>query len=138
MREAVVATDGLAPPPPDGVPWTLGAEPVRNVGRLFLTVPPAEEGGKERKAYCSAAVVDSANRSVVVTAGHCVHLKSIPGGWVKKLLFVPAYDKGVNRTGVTSPSPSASPPPGPSVRTTGPTSPSSPSARTSRAGRSRT
>ncbi|WP_327353714.1 trypsin-like serine peptidase [Streptomyces sp. NBC_01304] len=92
MREAVVATDGAAEPP-DGVPWTLGAEPVRNVGRLFLTVPPAEEGGKERKAYCSAAVVDSANRSVVVTAGHCVHLKSIPGGWVKKLLFVPAYDK---------------------------------------------
>ncbi|MDG4859505.1 trypsin-like serine protease [Streptomyces sp. T-3] len=93
MREAVVATDGAAAEPPDGVPWTLGAEPVRNVGRLFMTVPPAEEGGKERKAYCTAAVVDSANRSVVATAGHCVHLKSI-GGFVSKLLFVPAYDKG--------------------------------------------
>ncbi|SDK38190.1 trypsin-like serine peptidase [Streptomyces indicus] len=78
---------------PGGVPWTLGAEPVRNVGKLFLTIRPAKEGGPERDASCTAAVVRSGNRSVVATAAHCVYLNAA-GGWMKRMIFVPAYDKG--------------------------------------------
>ncbi len=87
--EARAPEDGA----PDGVPWTLGAEPVRNVGKLFLTIRPAQEGGADRDASCTAAVVKSANRSVIVTAAHCVYLKAA-GGWMKRMLFVPGYDKG--------------------------------------------
>ncbi|MBC9717602.1 hypothetical protein H9Y04_34230 [Streptomyces sp. TRM66268-LWL] len=83
---------------PDGVSWTLGAEPVRNVGKLFLTIRPAEEGGPDRDASCTAAVVKSGNRSVIATAAHCVHLKAA-GGWMKRMLFVPAYDKGAKPYG---------------------------------------
>ncbi|NGO80059.1 hypothetical protein G6045_31035 [Streptomyces sp. YC504] len=96
MREAARHAPGGEGP--DGVPWTLGAEPVRNVGKLFLTIRPAEEGGPDRDASCTAAVVKSANRSVIATAAHCVHLKAA-GGWMKRMLFVPAYDKGAKPHG---------------------------------------
>lgn len=44
------------------------------------------------KYECSATSVNAANRSVIVTAGHCV---SEPGrGFAKKLAFVPAYQHG--------------------------------------------
>ncbi|MEV3854341.1 trypsin-like serine protease [Streptomyces sp. NPDC050095] len=90
MAEAIA--DSAAPEPPDGVPWTSGAEPVRNVGRLFMELTDG------RKATCTGAVVQAANRSVIATAGHCVHLKEV-GGFMKKLLFVPAYDKGAKPYG---------------------------------------
>jgi hypothetical protein len=41
---------------------------------------------------CSATSVNSTNRSVVFTAGHCVRLK--PFGWAKKLVFIPSYREG--------------------------------------------
>ena len=41
---------------------------------------------------CSATSVNSTNRSVVITAGHCVRLK--PFGWAKKFIFVPSYREG--------------------------------------------
>ena len=41
---------------------------------------------------CSATSVNAANRSVVVTAGHCVRLK--PFGWAKKFVFIPSYHEG--------------------------------------------
>ncbi|MFC7305172.1 trypsin-like serine peptidase [Streptomyces monticola] len=92
IRAAVAAGSPAADEPPDGVKWGFGPDSVRNVGRLFMTLPP-DKTGKEREATCTAAVVESANRSVVATAGHCVHLKEV-GGWMKRLLFVPAYDNG--------------------------------------------
>ncbi|MEU7584587.1 trypsin-like serine protease [Streptomyces sp. NPDC041068] len=89
MAEAVAASED---PHPDGVSWTYGTESVRNVGRLFMEIPDG------KKATCTAAVVEAANRSVITTAAHCVHLKAV-GGWMKKLLFVPAYDKGASPYG---------------------------------------
>ncbi|MFI0979658.1 trypsin-like serine peptidase [Streptomyces sp. NPDC021093] len=104
MREAVAATgardravrgqevrgqDGVVPSdePPGGVPWDGDPGDVAHVGRLFMVLP----GGQ--KATCTAAVVTAANRDVVSTAGHCVHLKAV-GGAMKSLLFVPGYDDG--------------------------------------------
>ena len=38
---------------------------------------------------CSATVVNSGSRSVILTAGHCVH--DINVGWARHVMFVPAY-----------------------------------------------
>ncbi|MFJ6695782.1 trypsin-like serine peptidase [Streptomyces sp. NPDC091272] len=91
MREAVAATGArdrtLGDEPPAGVPWVGDAADVAHVGRLFMVLPAGQ------KATCTAAVVTSANRDVVATAGHCVHLAAV-GGAMKSLLFVPGYDNG--------------------------------------------
>ncbi|MFJ2740552.1 trypsin-like serine peptidase [Streptomyces sp. NPDC087440] len=97
MREAVAATDArdtqgrrdraFDDGPPAGVPWRGSADSVSHIGRLFMVLP----GGQ--KATCTAAVVTAANRDVVATAGHCVHLEAA-GGAMKSLLFVPGYDNG--------------------------------------------
>ncbi|GAA3492370.1 hypothetical protein [Streptomyces cremeus] len=96
MREAVAATGArdraLDDEPPAGVPWPGDAAGVAHVGRLFMVLP----GGQ--KATCTAAVVTAANRDVVATAGHCVHLKAA-GGAMKSLLFVPGYDDGATPYG---------------------------------------
>ncbi|HKJ36104.1 MAG TPA: hypothetical protein VKA36_06020 [Solirubrobacterales bacterium] len=42
---------------------------------------------------CSASVVHAKNRSVLFTAGHCVKEPG-RGGWTKKLVFIPSYDRG--------------------------------------------
>ncbi|MGW7417761.1 trypsin-like serine peptidase, partial [Streptomyces sp. NPDC054863] len=91
MREAVAATGArgraLGDETPGGIPWNGDPADVTHIGRLFMLLP----GGQ--KATCTAAVVTSANRDVVSTAGHCVHLKAV-GGAMKSLLFVPGYDDG--------------------------------------------
>ncbi|CAM3538349.1 serine protease [Kibdelosporangium persicum] len=67
-----------------GGPWTGSGEVVKTTGRVFFTFE-----GKE--ASCSGSAVTSANKSVVITAGHCVRMK---GTWHPDWLFVPAYDNG--------------------------------------------
>ncbi|ONI76264.1 peptidase [Actinosynnema sp. ALI-1.44] len=67
-----------------GGPWTAGGEVVKTVGRVFFTF----EG---KQASCSGAAVTSANKSVVVTAGHCVRMK---GNWHPDWVFVPGYVDG--------------------------------------------
>lgn len=54
-------------------------------GRVFAK----DKGGSFQ---CSATAVNSANRSVVFTAGHCVRL--MPFGWAKKFIFIPSYREG--------------------------------------------
>ncbi|MEU3979191.1 hypothetical protein AB0F77_03630 [Streptomyces sp. NPDC026672] len=88
---------------PDGAPWTRQNALPRTVGRLFFT-----DHGED--ASCTATVVDSANRSTVVTAGHCVNNTDLIGEdnqWSANVLFVPGYRDGaapygtfVGRTGV--------------------------------------
>jgi V8-like Glu-specific endopeptidase len=67
-----------------GSPWTGGGAVVRTTGRVFFTNPDGSGGG------CSGSAVTSANKSVVITAGHCVK----HGVWRANLVFVPAYDNG--------------------------------------------
>ncbi|WP_158888794.1 trypsin-like serine peptidase [Amycolatopsis anabasis] len=70
--------------PNAGGAWTGGGKVVSTAGRVFFTF-----GG--RKASCSGDAVTSGNKSVVVTAGHCVKYQ---GSWHTDWVFVPAYDNG--------------------------------------------
>ncbi|WP_433253666.1 trypsin-like serine peptidase [Streptosporangium sp. CA-135522] len=68
-----------------GARWTAGGAVTRTTGRVFLTL-----GGLD--FVCSASSVKSANRDLVVTAGHCV--KDGTGAWADNWTFVPGYDRG--------------------------------------------
>ncbi|MCI2422274.1 hypothetical protein MOQ72_33065 [Saccharopolyspora sp. K220] len=75
---------------PDGAGWSGGGAIDRTVGRLFFT-----ERGED--ASCTATIVRSANRSVAVTAGHCVHGFDLLGQdpqWTTNLYFVPGFRDG--------------------------------------------
>jgi V8-like Glu-specific endopeptidase len=66
----------------------------RATGRLFEGVPEAgalfevRSGGLGRH-FCTAAVVDSPVKDLVITAAHCVS-----GQWPGRIAFVPAYHNG--------------------------------------------
>lgn len=63
---------------------------LRTHGKVFFTV----EGGTEPGDYlCSGTAIESNNRSVVWTAGHCV-FDEHGGGYVSNFIFVPAYTDG--------------------------------------------
>src|SRR5260221_5964940 len=65
------------------------------------TVPPFAVNGRlfvrqgNKRGFCSATVIDSASRKLVLTAGHCVNTgPQAPNGhsvWSSLLEFVPAY-----------------------------------------------
>ncbi|MGV9774877.1 trypsin-like serine peptidase [Streptosporangium sp. NPDC003464] len=68
-----------------GARWSAGGSVTRTTGRVFLTL-----GGLD--FVCSASSVRSANKDLVVTAGHCV--KDGTGAWADNWTFVPGYDQG--------------------------------------------
>lgn len=68
-----------------GARWTRGGWVTRTTGRVFLTLAGAD-------FVCSASSVKSANKDLVVTAGHCV--KDGAGAWADNWVFVPGYDRG--------------------------------------------
>ncbi|GGS45496.1 peptidase [Planobispora rosea] len=68
-----------------GSRWTTGGLVSRTTGRVFLTLSGVD-------FVCSASSVRSANRDLVVTAGHCV--KDGTGAWADNWTFVPGYDQG--------------------------------------------
>ncbi|MEV5437632.1 peptidase [Streptomyces sp. NPDC052682] len=70
--------------PNGGGPWTGGGAVVRTAGRVFFTY-------QGRTASCSGNAVTSANKSTVLTAGHCVKLE---GSWHTNWVFVPGYHDG--------------------------------------------
>jgi len=70
--------------PSGGAPWTGGGAVVSTAGRVFFTY-------QGRQASCSGNAVTSANKSVVITAGHCVKLD---GAFHTNWAFVPAYNNG--------------------------------------------
>ncbi|MFB4294325.1 serine protease [Nonomuraea sp. ATR24] len=65
-----------------GSRWAVGGAVARTTGRVFLTMSGVD-------FVCSASTVRSANRDVVLTAGHCV--KDGTGAWAQNWTFVPAY-----------------------------------------------
>ncbi|MFF5988610.1 trypsin-like serine peptidase [Prauserella flavalba] len=67
-----------------GDPWTGGGEVTETAGRVFFDFNGSP-------ASCSGNAVTSANRSVVLTAGHCVKYE---GSWHTNWIFVPGYDNG--------------------------------------------
>ena len=70
--------------PNGGSAWTGGGAVVSTTGRVFFTY-------QGRTASCSGSAVTSANRSTVMTAGHCVKLS---GAFHTDWAFVPAYNNG--------------------------------------------
>ena len=70
--------------PHGGGPWTGGGAVVTTAGRVFFTY-------QGRNASCSGNAVTSANKSTVITAGHCVKLD---GAYHANVAFVPAYNNG--------------------------------------------
>lgn len=75
-----------------GGPWTQGGEVKSTSGRVFFTF-------QGRDASCSGNAVTSANKSVVMTAGHCVKLE---GAFHTNWVFVPGYDHGARPHGTWS------------------------------------
>jgi hypothetical protein len=70
--------------PDGGGDWTGGGAVEKTAGRVFFTY-------QGRQASCSGDAVNSGNKSVVLTAGHCVKLD---GAWHTDWVFVPAYKDG--------------------------------------------
>jgi len=67
------------------------ATKVRAHGKVFFTVI----GGKQPGNYvCSGTAVNSRNKSLVLTAGHCVWDSEFNGGKSTNFVFVPAYGNG--------------------------------------------
>ncbi|MEV0620240.1 trypsin-like serine protease [Nonomuraea sp. NPDC050404] len=66
-----------------GSRWITGGLVARTTGRVFMTVAGSD-------FVCSASTVRSANKDLVVTAGHCV--KDGAGEWAANWTFVPGYN----------------------------------------------
>ncbi|MQA93554.1 MAG: peptidase [Streptosporangiales bacterium] len=75
-----------------GGPWTGGGKVKTTSGRVFFTF-------QGRNASCSGNAVTSANKSVVMTAGHCVKME---GAFHTNWVFVPGYDNGARPHGTWS------------------------------------
>ncbi|MGW4797149.1 trypsin-like serine peptidase [Nonomuraea sp. NPDC004297] len=84
-RPATAARQAALVPNSPGLLWEDGGAVVRTTGRVFFTTA---QGGN---ASCSGSAVTSANKSVVITAGHCVKLN---GAAHRNWVFVPAFDDG--------------------------------------------
>ena len=83
------ASTAVLVPNSGGAPWTGGGAVTRTTGRVFFTT-------QGRDASCSGSAVTSANKSVVLTAGHCVKLG---GAFHTNWVFVPGYDAGTRPFG---------------------------------------
>jgi len=68
------------------------ANPNLQIGRLFFDAQP---GPGEEWTHCSATAVNSENRSLVATAGHCV-FDPFTGTWYENIKFCPGYERGCN------------------------------------------
>jgi V8-like Glu-specific endopeptidase len=63
--------------------------PYRTQGKLFLF-----DDGLAAPSFCSATALNSANGSVVFTAGHCLYDHEYGLGWIDGVVFVPGYRFG--------------------------------------------
>ncbi|WP_277961582.1 hypothetical protein [Pseudomonas sp. RIT-To-2] len=62
----------------------------RWVGMLFFHRP---SGAQPLDAHCSASIIDSESKSLIVTGAHCVmNAPKFPLTWDTQLMFVPAYN----------------------------------------------
>jgi hypothetical protein len=84
---------------------TFGTNPNRQVGKLYFDV---QRGPGVTWSHCSATAVNSENKSMVVTAGHCVYnpdpdkdgdgrgdgIVEGDGFWYENVQFCPGYEYG--------------------------------------------
>ncbi len=64
--------------------------PLTTVGKVFFS----DSSGRDY--VCSGTAVESANQSVVDTAGHCLYWN---GDWTRNVIFCPLYEKGATPYG---------------------------------------
>jgi hypothetical protein len=64
--------------------------PNLQIGRLFFDQQP---GPGEDWSHCSGTAINSENRSLVATAGHCV-FDTFTGTWSENIMFCPGYERG--------------------------------------------
>jgi hypothetical protein len=84
--KAVGKSVDLGPTGPKAEPWRGSA--LNSVGRLFFV------NSRGSDTWCTATAVKSANRSVAMTAGHCVRRGASPANTNSTMVFVPGYSKG--------------------------------------------
>ncbi|MEW9519671.1 trypsin-like serine peptidase [Streptomyces tubercidicus] len=84
--KAVGKSVDLGPTGPKAKPWK--GTTMKTVGRLFFV------NANGADTWCTATAVNSANRSAVMTAAHCVRRGSSPGNTNILMVFVPGYSKG--------------------------------------------
>ncbi len=72
------------------------APKIRAHGKVFFTVVGGTDPGD---FVCSGTAVNSRNKSVVMTAGHCVYDVVTAGGKSKNFVFAPAYAAGATPYG---------------------------------------
>jgi hypothetical protein len=93
--------------PVTGTRWTGGGKVVKTTGKVFFTVPAGEPGAGDY--VCSGSVAPANNKSVIITAGHCVNDANEhqaqggdgrPGHYVENWVFVPGYNHGNTPYGV--------------------------------------
>ncbi|WP_157420196.1 trypsin-like serine peptidase [Actinomadura kijaniata] len=72
---------------PRGVPTAKAFGGVRTIGALFFTTQD------KRDHYCTASVIASNSKRLLLTAAHCIH-GGKGHGYVKNVAFVPKYDRG--------------------------------------------
>jgi V8-like Glu-specific endopeptidase len=89
---AVGKSVDLGPTGPKTKVWN--GIPMKTVGRLFFV------NSRGADTWCTATAVKSSNRSVVMTAGHCVRRGSSPANTNSTMVFVPGYRKGSQPNGV--------------------------------------
>jgi V8-like Glu-specific endopeptidase len=88
LSTATPLTMSTTPDEPSQPLDALTFQGVATVGALFFT-----DGTGLTSHYCSASVVHSATRDIVVTAAHCVYDAS-SGGYRYDIVFVPGYHAG--------------------------------------------
>lgn len=71
------------------VPRPYTNNPDKTVGKVFFTIPG------QGNFVCSGTAVNSTNKSLVWTAGHCVE-NGTAGGYHTNWVFVPAYSSSFN------------------------------------------
>jgi V8-like Glu-specific endopeptidase len=81
---APTADDALAASAASTVPVAEQVAPVSHIGQLFI-----HRDGED--FTCSANVVESANRSTIATAGHCLTIRQ---EFSTDMVFYPAYEEG--------------------------------------------
>jgi hypothetical protein len=80
-------------------PYAYTTNPNRQIGKLYFDVDP---GAGTTWSWCSATVVNSENKSMVLTAGHCVYNPDPDGDgritgngyWHQSVIFCPGYESG--------------------------------------------
>ena len=83
-RKLPVRKAGTAVPVPQsnavkGTAWTRGGNVTKTIGKVYFKLPSGDY-------TCTATSVDSANRSTVITAGHCVYQQ---GSYATNWVFYP-------------------------------------------------